>query len=191
VSATEPAARRSVIERARRGYFLAVAALASLLLGAIVVIMGVQVVFRYVLGDSLIWAEEVCRYLIIWMTFLFTGVAFQRGEMVAVEMVVRAVPRPLRVALIGLGYGLSLVLLAALVWYGWRNAELNARQTIPAADFIASSIAGRDAPANISIFWIYVAVPAGAAILFAHMALALAAEIAALRRDGAPAAGPR
>jgi TRAP-type C4-dicarboxylate transport system permease small subunit len=190
VSAPPSAAPRPWIERARRGYFFAVAMLATTLLGAIVLIMGVQVVFRYLLGESLIWAEEVCRYLIIWMTFLFAGAAFQRGEMVAVEMLIRAVPRPLRLLLVTIGYGLSLALLAALVYYGWRFAGLNARQTIPAADFIASSIAGREASLNISIFWIYIAVPAGAAILFVHMALALAAELTAHRRPGKQAARP-
>jgi TRAP-type C4-dicarboxylate transport system permease small subunit len=59
VSAAQPAARRSVIERARRGYLLAVAAPVCVLLGAVVVMMGVPVVFRYLLGGSLIWAEEV------------------------------------------------------------------------------------------------------------------------------------
>lgn len=182
MSAAAAATPRPFVERARRGYFLVVATLASVLLGATVVIMGVQVVFRYLLGDSLIWAEEVCRYLIIWMTFLFVGAAFQRGEMVAVELLVRAVPRPARLVLVMLGYGLSLALLAALVYYGWRFAALNARQSIPAADFIASSIAGHEAPVNISIFWIYVAVPVGALILFVHMALALAAELTARGR---------
>ena len=189
MSADRPVAPRPAVERARRGYFLLVATLASALLGATVVIMGVQVVFRYVLGDSLIWAEEVCRYLIIWMTFLFAGAAFQRGEMVAVELLVRAVPRSARLMLVVLGYGLSLALLAALMVYGWRFAMLNARQTIPAADFIAASIAGHEAPLDLSIFWIYVAVPAGAAILFVHMALALAAELTSSRRAAPPAPG--
>jgi TRAP-type C4-dicarboxylate transport system permease large subunit len=35
------------------------------------------------------------------MTFLFAGVAFRRGEMVTVEMLARAVPRPLRAAPVG------------------------------------------------------------------------------------------
>jgi TRAP-type C4-dicarboxylate transport system permease small subunit len=190
VNADSPVAPHPWIQRARRGYFLAVATLATALLGAIVLIMGVQVVFRYVLGESLIWAEEICRYLIIWTTFLFAGTAFQRGEMVAVEMLVRAVPGPLRKLLVAIGYGLSLVLLAALVYYGWRFAELNARQTIPAADFIASAIAGPGSPIDMSIFWIYVAVPVGSAILFVHIALALAAELVVGRRPADTAAGP-
>ena len=181
MNAAGATAPRPLIERARRGYFVAVAALATTLLGAIVLIMGVQVVFRYLLGESLIWAEEVCRYLIIWMTFLFAGAAFQRGEMVAVEMLVRAVPRPVRLVLVVVGYGLSLALLAAIVVYGWRFAVLNGRQTIPAADFIWSAIVGREAPLGLSIFWIYLAVPAGAAILFVHMALGFAAELGARR----------
>jgi TRAP-type C4-dicarboxylate transport system permease small subunit len=33
---------------------------------AIVVIMVVQVFARYVLNASLIWAEELCRYILVW-----------------------------------------------------------------------------------------------------------------------------
>lgn len=39
-------------------------------LAAMAVIMGVQVFFRYVLGASLSWSEELTRYLFIWAGFL-------------------------------------------------------------------------------------------------------------------------
>ena len=44
------------------------------LLAGIVIIMGVQVFFRYVLNDSIIWAEEMSRYFLIWITFLVLGI---------------------------------------------------------------------------------------------------------------------
>src|SRR6187200_260421 len=43
---------------------------------AIVVIMIVQVFARYVLNASLIWAEELCRYVLIWQSFLLIGIAY-------------------------------------------------------------------------------------------------------------------
>ncbi len=39
-------------------------------LGAMTLIMGVQVVSRYVFGMSLSWSEEITRYLFIWSGFL-------------------------------------------------------------------------------------------------------------------------
>ncbi|MEC8794791.1 MAG: TRAP transporter small permease subunit, partial [Pseudomonadota bacterium] len=53
-----------------RGYLMTVRVLAGICMALIVVIMIAQVFARYVLGDSLIWAEELCRYLLIWQTFL-------------------------------------------------------------------------------------------------------------------------
>ena len=52
-------------------------------------------------------------------------------------------------------------------WHGWRFAEQNSSQAIPAADFIWQSLAGRDS--GLSVFWIYLSVPAGCVLLAAHM----------------------
>ena len=37
---------------------------------AMTLIMGIQVLSRYVLGQSLSWSEEITRYLFIWSGFL-------------------------------------------------------------------------------------------------------------------------
>ena len=37
---------------------------------AMTLIMGIQVLSRYVLGQSLSWSEEITRYLFIWSVFL-------------------------------------------------------------------------------------------------------------------------
>lgn len=68
-------------------YFAAIRFLAGATMLSIVVIMTAQVIARYVFNASLIWAEELCRYILIWLTFLFIGMAYGRGELVAVEIV--------------------------------------------------------------------------------------------------------
>jgi len=42
----------------------------SSILGIIVTIMFIQVVFRYLLNNSLSWSEEITRYLFVWLVFL-------------------------------------------------------------------------------------------------------------------------
>ena len=50
---------------------------------AIVVIMIVQVSPATCFNASLIWAEELCRYILIWQSFLFIGIAYHQGELIA------------------------------------------------------------------------------------------------------------
>ena len=129
--------------------------------------MVVQVFCRYVLGDSLIWAEEICRYLLVWMTFLFAGAAFQRGEMVGFEFLVRRLSPGAKAFLLLPAYLVCAAFLGVIAYYGWIFADQNSSQAIPAADFIAQSLFGRDS--GISIFWIYVSVPLGCVLLALHM----------------------
>ena len=44
-------------------------------LTAMVVIVFANVCMRYLLGTSVIWSEEVARHLMIWLTFLGSGLA--------------------------------------------------------------------------------------------------------------------
>jgi TRAP-type C4-dicarboxylate transport system permease small subunit len=165
-----------------RLYRRAMMGLACAMLSAIVAIMGAQVFFRYVLNNSLIWAEEVSGYLLVWISFLFLGAAFERGQLVAVEILHGRVGRRARVVMLVVGYGLALAFLGVIVVYGWRVAEFNALATIPAADFIASAIMGRDVALDLSAFWIYLAVPVGCGLLFLHILGWLVARLVAIWR---------
>lgn len=148
------------------GYMRLVAALAATMMAAMIVITSVQVFYRYVLSSPIIWAEEICRYLLIWMCFLFAGAAFQRGEMAAIELLTSALPRRLRALVMVPAYVITTGFLGVLVYYGWSYAEENRVQAIPAVDFIWHSLVGRDS--GVSIFWVYLAVPVGCAILAVH-----------------------
>lgn len=44
--------------------------LMTAVLAVMVVILTAQIIFRKVLGNSLAWSEELCRYLFIWSGFL-------------------------------------------------------------------------------------------------------------------------
>lgn len=51
-----------------------------------VVLVLVNVVCRYLLGFSVVWAEEVSQYLMVWVAFLGAGLALRQGRHVAVEL---------------------------------------------------------------------------------------------------------
>lgn len=164
-----------------RWYRLTIESIGGAGMAVIVVVMIVQVVMRYVFNASLIWAEELCRYILVWMTFLLVGVAFHRGELVAVELVTGALPPKARLALKILVTIPVIVFLAFIVFFGWRFASRMGIQTIPAIDFIWSALGGKE-EAEVSVFWIYISAPVGCALLIAHMLTSLVLETRAVAR---------
>ncbi len=62
-------------------------------LGLMVIVILAQVFYRYVLNNALPWPEEASRFLMLWSTGLMAPTAFRRGGFVAIDMVVRLLPR--------------------------------------------------------------------------------------------------
>ncbi len=148
-------------------YVRAMRVLAGTSMLTIVVIMTTQVVARYVFNASLIWAEELCRVLLVWQTFLFVGLAYQRGELVAVDVLPELLRPKLRLAL---KIVVSIPVLAFL-WLmavnGYDYASRFHNQVIPAVDFISMSVSGEGL--GVSVFWVYVSVCVGSALLGLHV----------------------
>ena len=134
---------------------------------AALLVVAAQVVFRYGLNDSLIWAEEFARFALIWAAFLGAPVAYRRGEHVGVTLLVENLPGfPARV-LIFLTHILAIGFGAILAWEGW---------------FLTLRVFARGEIANamqVPIAWGYLAVPVGGAFL------GLAAVAALLHGRGA------
>jgi TRAP-type C4-dicarboxylate transport system permease small subunit len=62
--------------------------IASLLVAATVSLTFAQVVLRYVFNNPQAWAEEVGRYLFVWITFLGAAAAFSRDAHIRVDVLV-------------------------------------------------------------------------------------------------------
>jgi len=56
-----------------------------LLLLAMSCIVFANVVLRYTTGDSIVWAEEVARHMMTWVTFLGAGLVLRFGGHVAID----------------------------------------------------------------------------------------------------------
>ncbi|MBU2511298.1 TRAP transporter small permease [bacterium] len=56
------------------------------LIGLMMVIVLIQVFFRYVLNNSLTWPEETARFMMVWMTFLAAPIAYRIGANVSLDM---------------------------------------------------------------------------------------------------------
>lgn len=81
-------------------------------LGLMVVVILAQVFFRYVLNSALPWPEEASRFLMLWSTGLMAPTAFRRGGFVAIDMIVRMLPRLVAT-------GLSIFLMAVTILVLW------------------------------------------------------------------------
>lgn len=109
-----------------------------------------QVVARFVLSQPSAWTEESMRRLLIWMVMLGVVVAFRRGALVSVDLMLRLSHGAWRTTVRTLVTVVSLAFLAVIVWFGidlvWRVRF----QTF--------------ASLELSISWAYAALPVGAAL---------------------------
>ncbi len=102
--------------------------LVVVMMAAMATLVFTNVVTRYVFDFSLNWAEELSRYLMIWVAYLGAGLAMREGRHVAIEYVQGLLPArfaPVARALVALIILAFLVVLAKLgidiVQFAWRQ----------------------------------------------------------------------
>ena len=161
----------SFLRRLDRALFKGVSVLAQLFLVGAVGAGFWQVIARFVLESPADWSEVLTRALLIWAVLLGIALAFRHGAMLGVELlrtVLRGTHRRWLEWLVGLtcaGF------LGFLAWIGGQMTWRVRFQTVPSLD--------------ISISWIYVAIPIGAALAAIAVIARLAEHPAAadLRND--------
>ena len=70
-----------------------------LILAAMSVIIFANVGLRYLTSQSIEWAEEVARHLMIWLTFIGCGPVLRYGGHIAIDNLQDALPKSLAMAL--------------------------------------------------------------------------------------------
>ncbi|WP_109468371.1 TRAP transporter small permease [Albibacillus kandeliae] len=128
-----------------------------LMLSAMALVVGANITLRYLTGHSLSWADEVARYLMIWMTFGGAGLVLRVGGHVAITNLQDALPglgqKLLRGAIV---LGL-LIFFGFMVYVGWQYAQRMQFQVTPAL--------------RIPFLYVYAAMPIGFALLIVHLLL--------------------
>jgi TRAP-type C4-dicarboxylate transport system permease small subunit len=69
---------------------------AKILVVMILAILAAQVVFRFVLNQSLIWSEEVAAWCMVWVVYLGAAALTRRGEHVSIPFFLSLLPASLR-----------------------------------------------------------------------------------------------
>lgn len=129
----------------------------------------VNVVMRYVFLAPIFWAEELARYLMVWLIFLGAGeVAGGEGH-ISVDALIRSLSPRAKALLSCLSSLISLSFCIVLTYYGWRHAmrvRLSAQVT---------------AALDLPMWWAYMAIPVGSAL----MALRYAQRLTRRKRENA------
>ena len=146
-------------------YFLAFNRWALILiLAAMSVIIFTNVVLRYTTSQSIEWAEEVARHLMIWLTFIGCGPVLRYGGHIAIDN--------LQDSLHTRGAQLLRLLIALLItgfclfsiWFGMQYMDRTQYQITPAT--------------QISFAWVYLALPLGMGMTLIHWLLIVRSYIA-------------
>ena len=130
-----------------------------LLLAAMAIVIFANVVLRYTTSQSIEWAEEVARYLMVWLTFLGAGPVLRYGGHIAVENLQDSLPPRAAMALRVVIAALLFAFFAFMVWFGVLYVERAQFQMTPTT--------------QISMGWVYAAMPVGGLLLMLHFALVL------------------
>ncbi len=95
-------------------------------------IVAVQVFCRYVLNNSLFWAEELSRYLLVWLTFLGASVAYRRNVHPGIDVIYNRFPNIIqKIFSIAVHY-ICIALFGVMIFYGIKFSYFVRLQISPA-----------------------------------------------------------
>jgi TRAP-type C4-dicarboxylate transport system permease small subunit len=127
-----------------------------------------QVLGRYLFNAPPSWSEELARFLQVWIALLASALCIQQGMHLGVDYLLYAVPPRGRASLEVLVNVLVTGFLLLLLVQGVKILDVAAVQTSPAM--------------GINMWYAYLAVPVGAALMLLESVLKLGGSVRALRR---------
>lgn len=110
-----------------------------------------QVFARYVFNHPLMWSEEICRYLQIWMVMLGGAVVMRKGGHLAIDIVTAMLPKKAKWCTDLIALVATLVFFAIVFYFGIQVAQNAGRQTSPAV--------------RLPMVYVYSALPVGGALI--------------------------
>ncbi len=129
--------------------------LVGVLFAVIVGLTIAQVGFRYLLGQPLIWSEELAKLLLVWMVFLGAAAVAFDGRHLDVDVVFRLLPTPMRRIVRWLNLAVACAFLAAFAWTSLEIVEIESWASLGAL--------------GISAAWVRVAATVGATLMLAFL----------------------
>jgi len=128
-----------------------------------VIVILLQVFFRYVLNNALPWPDELARFLMLWMTGFIAPSAYRWGGFVSIEMLPQLLPRFLENILIISLLVLSLIILLIGFHLGLQHINIGWIFNSSSLKIPLDLIGGEQK--SIKLAWMYMSLPVGIFLL--------------------------
>ncbi|TFJ92210.1 TRAP transporter small permease [Lentibacillus salicampi] len=124
----------------------------SVLFIALVVLVFMQVVTRFVINFPLAWSEEISRYIMIYIVFLGSALAVRKNEHIAIDFLLEVVNAKNKKRLNIVILLISAFFFAMLTYVSFQLTFLVTGQSTPTLQF--------------SMAWAYASMPVGSLLMF-------------------------
>ncbi len=126
--------KKNLIERIELQLIRLISWVIGLLLALMVVFVFSNVIARYFLNSALAWSEEISRFMLIWLAFLGSVLAYVNNEHLGLDILITVLPlRASRIVLVAANL-LAIAAIGILLYGGWSitSHTFNSGWTSPA-----------------------------------------------------------
>ncbi|MDR3561129.1 MAG: TRAP transporter small permease [Negativicutes bacterium] len=157
-----------IVNKLYQGTIKATEVICSLLLAGMVIIVFANVVARYYLSASLAWSEELARFMLIWLVFLGSILAYVHNEHLGLDLLVKKMP-------FKMGQAVAVIADILVLYAIWLLLQGGFMMMLDSWDW--------EAPATYIPFgYVYLVIPVGGAIMFFQTLLKMSISIKALMK---------
>jgi TRAP-type transport system small permease protein len=101
----------------------------SIVIAFLAILVVSAVFFRYVLHNSLTWSDELAGFLLVWVTFMGSITALERGKHINFDSLVFAFPKKVSRVLWFIQELFLFGFCGVLFWFGWQMSSRLMNQT--------------------------------------------------------------
>ena len=128
-----------------------------------VVVILIQVFFRYILNNALPWPDELARFLMLWMTGFIAPSAYRWGGFVSIEMLPKLLPKLIENILLLILLSLSLFILIIGFQLGLQHIKIGWIFESSSIKIPFHLIGGEEKALKLA--WMYMSLPVGIFLL--------------------------
>lgn len=111
-----------------------------ILFATMVVLVFAQVYTRFLTNNSLTWSEELSRFIMIWMVFLASTLAYREGSHIVVDKFVASLPPKIRPIIEVIAYLFVLIFVGVVLWGAFAVLPATSMQKSPANRIVMSNV---------------------------------------------------